>query len=78
MVCDPINGRAAVFEAKRTKVYEELEKACDSALKQIDNRMYASELEATYDTVLCYGISFYKKRCLVKRMHTGDNVKGIS
>ena len=52
VVCDPINGRAAVFEAKRTKVYEELEKVCDSALKQIDNRMYASELEATYDTVL--------------------------
>ena len=28
---------------------------------------YAKELEAEYDEVLCYGIAFFKKRCLVKR-----------
>ncbi|MBS4881406.1 MAG: hypothetical protein KH138_14115, partial [Firmicutes bacterium] len=27
---------------------------------------YAKEFEEDYDSVLCYGIAFYKKRCLVK------------
>jgi len=29
--------------------------------------MYAKEFEDSYDEVICYGISFYKKRCVVKR-----------
>ena len=31
------------------------------------NVLYAKEYEDDYDQVLCYGISFFKKRCLVKR-----------
>ena len=38
----------------------------EAALAQIDDRMYAKEFEDDYDEVLCYGISFFKKRCLVK------------
>ena len=30
-------------------------------------RKYAEEFEDYYDEVLCYGISFYKKRCQIKR-----------
>ena len=41
-----------------------------SNLVQIDERMYAKEFEDSYDQVLCYGISFYKKRCLVKKIHS--------
>lgn len=41
-------------------------KDCEAALAQIDDRMYATELEDDYDQVFCYGNSFYKKRCLVK------------
>ena len=37
-----------------------------SNLVQIDERMYAKEFEDAYEEVLCYGIAFYKKRCLVK------------
>lgn len=33
----------------------------------IDEKMYANEFEDVYDEVLCYGISFYKKRCRVKK-----------
>jgi len=29
--------------------------------------MYANEFEDAYDEILCYGISFFKKRCLVKK-----------
>ena len=67
VVYDSVNGRVAVFEAKYTRVLENLEKECDTALNQIDDRMYAKEFEADYDEIFCYGISFFKKRCLVKR-----------
>ena len=61
------NARVAIFEAKYTKVLENLESECDTALQQIDDRMYAKEYEDDYDQILCYGISFFKKRCMVKK-----------
>lgn len=61
---DSINGRVAVFEAKYTKALENLSSACDSALQ----KMYAKEYEDDYDQIFCYGISFFKKRCLVKKV----------
>lgn len=66
VVYDPVNGRVAIFEAKYTKILEKLEPECDEALAQIDDRMYAKEYEEDYDQILCYGISFFKKRCMVK------------
>lgn len=67
VVYDSINGRVAIFEAKYTKSLDKLESACDAALQQIDDRMYAKEYEDDYDQILCYGISFFKKRCMVKK-----------
>ena len=67
VVYDPVEARVAVFEAKYTKHLEKLESACADALDQIDERMYAKEYEDDYDQVLCYGISFFKKRCMVKK-----------
>ena len=67
VVYDVINARVAVFEAKYTKTLEKMEETCDAALNQIDARMYAKEYEDDYDEVLCYGISFFKKRCMVKK-----------
>ena len=61
------HARVAIFEAKYTKVLENLESECDTALQQIDDRMYAKEYEDDYDQILCYGISFFKKRCMVKK-----------
>ena len=66
VVYDSINARVAVFEAKYTKNLEKLESECDTALWQIDDRMYAKEYEDDYDQIFCYGISFFKKRCMVK------------
>ena len=37
-----------------------------SNLVQIDERMYTKEFEGNYDEIFCYGISFFKKRCMVK------------
>ena len=67
VVYDPINSQVAVFEAKYTKSLDKLESECDAALQQIDDRMYAKEYEDDYDQILCYGISFFKKRCMVKK-----------
>ena len=60
------NGPVAVFEVKKSDALADLISDCESALAQIDDRMYAKEFEDDYDEVLCYGISFFKKRCLVK------------
>ena len=60
-------GRVAIFEAKYAKSVSEMEKDCDRALNQIEQQMYAKDYEEEYDEILCYGISFFKKRCLVKK-----------
>lgn len=67
VVYDSINARVAIFEAKYTKTLGNLESECETALQQIDDRMYAKEYEDDYDQILCYGISFFKKRCMVKK-----------
>ena len=67
VVYDSINARVAIFEAKYTKTLGNLESECEKALQQIDDRMYAKEYEDDYDQILCYGISFFKKRCMVKK-----------
>ena len=71
VVYDSINGRVAIFEAKYTKTLTNLEHDSDIALQQIDDRMYANEYEDDYDEILCYGISFFKKRCMIKKKN-GD------
>ena len=67
VVIDPHNGRVAVFEAQYSRTLERLEPDCTEALAQIDDGMYAKEFEDNYDQVLCYGISFFRKRCYVKK-----------
>lgn len=62
-------GRVALFEAKYAKTLDGLETSCDAALQQIEDRQYAKDFADDYDDILCYGIAFYKKRCLVKKNH---------
>ena len=62
-------GRVALFEAKYAKTLDGLEASCDAALRQIEDRQYAKDFADDYDDILCYGIAFYKKRCLVKKNH---------
>lgn len=66
IVTDPRGGKVVVFEAKHSKNLENLERDCQLALDQIDEKMYAKEFEDSYDQVNCYGIGFFKKRCLVR------------
>ena len=57
---------AGVSEEDAAVVLGQMESDCDAALQQIEEKMYAREYEDEYDHILCYGIAFYKKRCLVK------------
>ena len=66
VVYDEENSRVVIFETKVAKSPDELPKACDAALRQIEARQYAEDFRDEYDEILCYGIAFYKKRCLVK------------
>ncbi|MFR6113064.1 MAG: AAA family ATPase [Anaerostipes sp.] len=66
VIYNDVTGQVAVFEAKYSRKLDDLERDCQKVLDQIDIKMYAKEFEDTYDEVLCYGISFYKKRCLVR------------
>ena len=67
VVHDSENGRVAIFETKYSKRMENMDSDCDKALQQIRKRMYAEEYEEDYDQIFCYGISFFRKRCLVRR-----------
>ena len=62
----PDRPQVVLFEAKYAKTLNGLEASCTAALQQIEDRQYAKEFEEDYDSVLCYGIAFYKKRCLVQ------------
>ena len=66
VIYNDVTGQVAVFEAMYSRKLEDLEKDCQKALDQINTKMYAKEFEDAYEEVLCYGIAFYKKRCLVK------------
>ena len=66
VVLDPEGDRVAIFEAKYSRTQDAMSKDCAAALEQIEDRQYAKEFEDDYDLVLCYGIAFYKKRCLVR------------
>ena len=66
VVYDSENGRVAVFEIKYAQTSASLPTACEAALTQIATRMYAQEFEDDYDQIYCYGIAFFKKRCLIE------------
>ena len=59
-------GRAIVFELKAVKSLQELEKGCEAALRQIEEKKYQEELrQEGYENILAYGICFYRKECAV-------------
>lgn len=66
VVQDYDGNRIAVFEVKYSRRREDLPYDCERAIKQIDVRRYGEEFAEDYSTVICYGIAFYRKRCMVK------------
>jgi len=58
---------AVIIEVKAAAEFSQLDKKCDEALQQIEDRQYAAELVRDgYQKVIKYGIAFHDKCCRVK------------
>lgn len=69
MVLSPHDPKKSVIiiEVKRAEKYSEMEKKCEEALQQIEDKNYAAEyLDEGYKGVVKYGFCFCKKSCRVK------------
>ena len=58
-------GIAAVFELKRSDTLDGMEASANEAVSQLRRREYGNDL-VDYDRIIGFGISFYRKRALVK------------
>ena len=62
-----VRGKAVILEIKVARTYQELEKKCDEALRQIEEQKYEEGLrQEGYQDILKYGVAFYRKECMVK------------
>ena len=62
---NPRMARVAVFEFKHANTEKQMNSKCDEAVKQIAKREYTFPFRE--ETVYKYGISFFQKKCLVKK-----------
>ena len=61
-----IRGAAIILELKVVNEYGKMENGCRKALEQIETQCYTMEPEKEgYQTILKYGICFYRKECMV-------------
>lgn len=67
VILDRGKRRVLLIEAKHADSEKNLETACKEAVRQIDDRRYAEAFQKGYKSVICYGIAFFGKQCLVKR-----------
>ena len=62
---NPRMGRVAIFEFKCADSEKDMDKKCDEAVKQIAEREYTFPFRE--EVVRKYGVSFYQKKCTVKK-----------
>ncbi|MDD6180985.1 MAG: AAA family ATPase [Desulfovibrionaceae bacterium] len=67
LVFDRPGKKAAILEIKHARSYDDMEQQAQKALRQIEERQYASGLPRRLNTVLRYGVAFCQKECLVLR-----------
>lgn len=61
-------GRGMILEIKVARKIKDMERLCDVALAQIEERQYEEELrEEGYQEIIKYGVCFFKKGCLIKQ-----------
>ena len=68
-VKDRRNRRAMILEVKKADDAARMDAACDEALKQIADKGYAGTIEPGYEKVLCYGIAFFRKSAMIKKLY---------
>ena len=68
-----VRGKAVILEIKVARSYQELEKKCEEALRQIEEQKYEEGLHREgYQDILKYGVAFYRKECMVKAGSCGN------
>lgn len=70
MIKDRRNRSAVVIEMENASSEDKLEAECQNAINQMEENQYARKIERSgFRKVVRYGISFYKKECLVKSVN---------
>lgn len=78
VIKDRRKRRAAVIEAKIAKSEKQMPEKCREALQQIEKQQYARKVERDgFRKVLRYGMTFYKKECMVCRNEREIISKGL-
>lgn len=69
MICEyQLRKIAVIIEIKVAGKFAELNKKCDEALQQIEDRNYEAELiDECYQNIIKYGVAFYQKSCKIKK-----------
>ena len=67
-VKDRRNRRIMLIEAKKSRSQAQMNKDCDEALQQIKEKGYARKLESGYEKCICYGIAFFQKSVMIKKL----------
>ena len=62
------NRRIMILEVKKADSAAGMSAACDEALKQIVDRGYARSIEPGYEKVISYGIAFFRKTAMIKKL----------
>ena len=65
---DRRNRRIMILEVKKADSAAGMSAACDEALKQIVDKGYARTIESGYEKVICYGIAFFRKTAMIKKL----------
>ena len=65
---DRKNRRVLIIEVKKADSAAKMGAACDEALKQIVEKGYAKKIETGYEKIICYGIAFFQKSALIKKL----------
>lgn len=68
VVKDSKNRRVLIIEVKISDSQVQMERDCVEAVNQIATRQYVRDYLTGYRTIVCYGVAFFKKECLVKRI----------
>ena len=68
-----VRGKVVILEIKVARSYQELEKKCEEALRQIEEQKYEEGLRREgYQDILKYGVAFYRKECMMKAGSCGN------
>ena len=69
-VKDRKNRRALIIEAKKAGSADKMDAACDEAIQQIVDKGYARTIDPGYEKVICYGVAFFQKTAMIKKMES--------